>query len=860
MSQLANIPDNVRSKLAQLRRLIVSWIVIDGLAKLCLWLVALIFISLIVDRSLRLDTAERAVLLVLGLGLLGMVVYRRIIRPMSRVLDDDTLIVRVEREHPELADQLISAVQFSRIRERASRIGVSEGLLDATIQMGTQAASGLDFGRVIDRPARNRNLIQAGIVILLLIAAFGLRPDLMNLWFQRNVVLSAVEWPRSVHLEVMGADEGVLSFPRGDDLLLRVLVADTSEATPNSVQVSYQFEDGARGSEVATRTVDDDGRVIFQASFANVISPLSVRATGLDGDTGWVEVRLVERPSVQSINLTVIDPEYTGRGRIQLDPEESSFYVLEGASLQLDATANKPLADAHVIMPGRSEVLTITEPELQPSVDLNLPVDLVSMDVEISMKVAAAEEEGRPTTERLSLQLRRDQGQIIVTPLQRPRGIAIEPEAINQLGNAESRDIDKPFSVKAGETIRFQIIAPRAVEEIRVIRSGETLAAALEGEAGFSLRLSPDQIVNGSYAIDLADTTGPGGTAGLTSRIQRRFAIRVTPDREPNIRARLSGVGDKVLTTAMIPMELRISDDFKIVNVRLAHREETFSDSAPEPTVVDLPELADLLPAEMPIEERVVFDIMPLEMQVDQHLTFEVVAIDNDQINGQPQPYFEGTTGKLGSHNFTVRIVSEDELRSDLLTREQQFRMDFSQQLRRQQELLDETTILRNLVRDGQLDDDIRRTLIRLEKDQRLLSNRVSAIADQFAGIVEEVDNNRLEDADGVMRLRIVQQIIEPLRSLASARGGIVAAANELDLGRQRFSDREALAERLDQATRRQAESLDRMRDILAAMANSELYQSALNMARQVLDQQRRVKRETDREYETQVEESDIFD
>ena len=65
------VPEPIRSKLGALRRAVRLWFWIDGLAALCVAALGLSLLSLLVDRTFRMDRTQRALCLAGALAALG---------------------------------------------------------------------------------------------------------------------------------------------------------------------------------------------------------------------------------------------------------------------------------------------------------------------------------------------------------------------------------------------------------------------------------------------------------------------------------------------------------------------------------------------------------------------------------------------------------------------------------------------------------------------------------------------------------------------------------------------------------------------------------------------------------------------
>ena len=724
VSSITPLPAVIRRKLNELRWNVSTWFLADAFGRIGVATAAMVFASLAIDRYFRMDVPQRLFLLVVMIGVLAYLVVRKLVVPLRLRLADDSLCLHIERAHPELADALISAVQFSGGHD-ASRTGASPALLNAAIELGAARAREVAFVDVLDRPTRRRNLaLGFGSVGVLVLACLAM-PGTMALWAQRNLLLSQDNWPQDTYLTVTGLNEdGTLIVPRGDDMELRV-EADPAGVIPEVVYIDYWIH-GRRGR--TTEQMVGVGEAAFRATFRNVLEPFEFRVRGHDAVSPLYQVQLVDRPALDRLTLYVTPPRYTGRDRRELPSGEGAYFVLAGSTLEIDGGATQPLQDAELLWAADS---------LGP--------------------------------------------------------IAIDP--------------DDPRRFKA-------VVAPAALK-------------------------------TGTYGIAMTNTDG------LRSKRPARFNVRVNEDQTPTVRARLEGVGDMITQRALLPMRTRITDDYAVTAVELVYEWGGGLDAnieQIEPRRRPVNEVADRLGADHIDEFEYILDVEQTGVPLNAHLTFTLEATNNDAIGGP----------KVGkSTTFSLKVVSPEDLRSELLRREAEQRVEFERLIKDQVNLATETSILRDRPDlPDPLDNATWRTMSDLEKTQRLAAGRSQAIADQFARILAEVQNNRLEEPGGPLQQRLQRKIIGPLEALASER--VPAAADLLDRARRTDVAADPRHTLLIEAVEQQAAIKAEMDQILQAMVEMEGYQQAINLLREIISAQKDLNEQTRRELEQRIE--DIFD
>jgi len=534
-SSSGQVPAEIVDKIRSLRRAIVAWLVVRGVAWLLAMAVLVAGVDLLLDWYFRMEGPLRAGLLVVMIVPLLIFGYRWLVRPLAQSLDDDTLCQRVEAQHEELGQSLISAVQFSRIRD-VEPLGVSPSMVAATIAHGRASAGGLDFGDVLNDVAFRRNVF-LGIAALVAVAcAVTALPESMSIWFNRNILLGSERWPQGTYLEVQGVDGDRIVMPLGDDKKLVVLISEDSQELPEAVFLETRTRGrgdwwrGLFGSFVTrNEQMTKVGSRQFEYTFENVLEPFEFRVSGGDDTTQWYEVTLVPRPAVESLQLTLTPPAYTGLKPQPLPEGQGPYYIYQGSRLELAGTSNKELSRATLAIGDQTMELSCQGQEFRASLD---PQQLVSGTYAISL-VDTEPPDGlsskRPT--RFGIKQRADMPPVVKAQL---RGISnmVVP---NALVPVVCRFSDK-FAVTSAR-IDWQVKADGG-EQSAVLAEGsiplEAIAdqygqAEIEYEFPFELsklKLEPEQRLTFTvFAKDNNDVGGPSEGAS------EAFFLRiVTPD------------------------------------------------------------------------------------------------------------------------------------------------------------------------------------------------------------------------------------------------------------------------------------------------------------------------------------------
>jgi hypothetical protein len=179
----------------------------------------------------------RCGVLVVLLSGLAAAVATKVFTRLFREFRDDALALVLERRFPRiLGDRLITAVELADPK-KAAAIGYSAAMVQETIHEAAQRVEQLQIKEVFDWGRLKRRGILVAVLALggyLLVGAgfcgvnalqghgvsaagFGQFHEVAGIWFERNILLQNVIWPRMAHLEMLDVPEsGEWKMGRGD--------------------------------------------------------------------------------------------------------------------------------------------------------------------------------------------------------------------------------------------------------------------------------------------------------------------------------------------------------------------------------------------------------------------------------------------------------------------------------------------------------------------------------------------------------------------------------------------------------------------------------------------------------------------
>lgn len=747
VSQNKEVVQTIRRHLGGLRRQLSTWIFVHGFGRWLMIILGVFAADMLIDRMFKMDFAQRLIMLVVMAVIAGVFLFRKLIRPMSHTLDDDALLLEVEKKNQESAQSIISGYQLAQDDQLADK-GISQELVGATLEQGLAKAKSTNFGSALNRSQGGKNwlllAVAATLTGLLGVGVwFGLQilksyqdgtsgaavaaendsnkksasplnqtAEFLGVWFDRNILLGDAQWPQGTYLEIVGAENGEIVVARGSDHTQLVNILERS--TRKDVDVSIEI-DGVNGRTIhEMKTTGAADGLEHRFVFHNVSAEQRFRAYAGDGETEWVKLVLVEPPSVEQLKLKATLPGYTGISSFPLEGA-GPHSLLEASQVEIEILTNKPLQECSL-------------------------------------------------------------------------------------------------------TIDDELLPMKAVDE-----SGKK----------FSTILGIDHPLNGGkYDFALVDERG------LKNIRPASFSLKIKDDKRPKVRAGLVGISGKVVANAIIPTNYSALDDFGLAQVEFDCIWKDADDENNE-TNRKVPIFTAGSDISLNQEGQQILELEPLNLKTGTSFRFAVSATDT-------RPESPGITK---SRDFLVRVVTDAELRSDLLRREIEQRKAFQQAYDAQLALIADlkaTAAMSQQDMSTQEFEAVRtKSVLTIYRNQKLIGTNIAAIANRFEDFVLEVQNNRLDeetikvDPERTLTNRFSNQIVQPIRYVD---GELVSLATQyLDNCRRTLTNPVEFNNAVLQTTEIQETILDRMREILSAMEDSEKFQDIVNRLLEIKSDQERI-------------------
>ncbi len=365
MPYTTDLPPTVRQALAAVRRRLRAYVWFEGLALLVALLGAAFWIGLALDWWFEPSPAVRRVALV-GLALAAFyVAYRYVLRRAFVPISDTSVALLLERRFAHLGDHVLTAVHVTHAPGRAA--AYHPDLVVRTQQQAATAIADIDTSDLFRRGPLAGAVVTALALCVSIMAFAALSRESFAVWMDR-IALSDNLWPRRVQLDVVGFPQNtdgrrVEKIAQEDDYELVVRAKLAGFVAPDTVEIRTRTSERRRARDTLTRVGDAvPGRDEFQLyryQFKRVAGDLSFDVVGGDDHVRNLELRVVERPELFSLELACEYPDYLKRAPRTL-PVTGGMRIPEGTRLTLHASSTKPLVASQIHTTARPQEVELS--------------------------------------------------------------------------------------------------------------------------------------------------------------------------------------------------------------------------------------------------------------------------------------------------------------------------------------------------------------------------------------------------------------------------------------------------------------------------------------------------------------------
>ena len=318
-----------------------------------------------------------------------------------------------------------------------------------------------------------------------------------------------------------------------------------------------------------------------------------------------------------------------------------------------------------------------------------------------------------------------------------------------------------------------------------------------------------------------------------------RLVLRTLEDALPEINVGLEGIGKSITPLARVPIRGMVTDDYGVAEARIAYAIDSGSENYMPLTLSEKGELGG--------SDPYAFEIEALQLQPGQTLSVQLQASDYCDLRDELK-YGEGS-------KYTLKIVTESQLRAELETREKILRRRMETILSEAQRMEDslkrmhsESTKAAQVENSNKESASDRKSSIRMVRIESALDSadrmrhETANVAIEFERILIELRNNRVAFL-GELEQRIGGRIIDPLRRISM--DAFPVLEQSLRQVREDIANDVSFATPLSTTQKNLRSILQQMQNVLENMLKLQRFNEVLTDLRKIIDAQQRVSQQT---------------
>ena len=335
-------------RIAAIRRGAKTILVVHGVCWIVGSTISVALLFALLDYAIRIeDTGVRVIGTLLCLTTFAAVAYRYLYQGLRRRFSDVSIARRIEQHFPQLRERLSSAVEFVHQDDGDIQAG-SASLRRAVVIRAISDTEDLDFSEVLDRRPAVRALIGMAIISLVTLLLALLNPLVARIAVARLANPLGIDaWPRQNDLAFVEPPRRLALGQPFD-----VELVDRKDSMPGEVRIFYRYQVDDQWQE-ETELMSPSGQRMM-AGKESVTRSFEFRAEGGDDRSmPWHQLEVVEPPRIESLQITLHPPKYTGWTPTR---SEKHIRALRGTHVEFVGRSTRQLTSASLKMDGDLKV------------------------------------------------------------------------------------------------------------------------------------------------------------------------------------------------------------------------------------------------------------------------------------------------------------------------------------------------------------------------------------------------------------------------------------------------------------------------------------------------------------------------
>lgn len=651
----------------------------------------------------------------------GAILGRTLIGPVGRLTrllpgeSDEVIARRVGAAIPEVGDRLLNTLQLGRIADQGEPRDGSD-LARAAVAMNLPPLMAHDYSVIIDAGDRRRALLLLfSATITLLGVASLLGGELPVAWERITEYRTHYQKPAPFRLSVMPGD---IRIESGESVEFVAHAVGTPPGQADLLLVDSE------GNPIRRLSMQEERPGEFHLLLDDIRQDGGYRVEAAGIESATFRIRVIERPDITSLHVSLIPPRYTRLRNERLPEGVGHITGIRGTQVTVTARTSVPVASAELV-------------------------------------------------------------QILPSSVAGSFGVA--------------------------DTIRRPMVV-----------DGDRLTG------GFTLTR------NGEYHIVATTDDGTRGSSG-------RYGIAVTLDRSPSITLMQPALGLDVDESNLIPVQVRISDDFGFSALRVRYRlvSSRYSEPWEESRQVKIP---------IPIWGRTeleipwLWDLTSERFMPEDEVEAWVEVLDNDPFLG---PKSARSTRFLLRYPSFEEILEESERTRDAAASDLSRLVKDADQARREMERLNRELAKELAARKGEAGWEEKRKLQDLMRRHEEMQGKLQDVAEELKAVAEKLRQAEAISPETLREYRELQELFEQVEN-PELRRSMEQIAREME----KMSPEEMMEAMKNYEFNEEEfrKAIERTREALERMKTAEEFDRLAATARHLADEQEKLEGRIERE------------
>ena len=263
-------------------------------------------------------------------------VYWFVKNPWKRYSKDVTtekVSLLVEEKYPEFRSRMISTIQFNRALPKNNiSLQMVGGMMKQTFTM----VKDVTMGSVVDKTWQKKTFLSFLASIIVSVALVGAMPATFKVFLQRLVM--PVQYPSKTKVVNIEIPEYLVA---GEEFNIKI----TAEGQlPSLGTVTLKTAGDSLDADLV-KLGEQGGD--YESTFSGVIEEASIVISLGDYTSDVIPLKVVKRPGIGHLNVTVTPPEYTGVQAFTV--KSGNTQVLAGSKVRMEVEPSKKLFEIKLL-------------------------------------------------------------------------------------------------------------------------------------------------------------------------------------------------------------------------------------------------------------------------------------------------------------------------------------------------------------------------------------------------------------------------------------------------------------------------------------------------------------------------------